>query len=442
MLMSFAPRSQLLADSRGSILVSLLLVMCLMVMTFSSLIVGSVEWSLADNSLRQAQALALAESGVEHALLEITDADGDLASLLAGTDGTPGTDDDGLVLGAAAIVVGNNGGTYTATLTDNDDGDGNAGVDSDGRYHLLSTGLIRGVTQTVRVVLERSGGGWTPPYGVLANDSVTIDSGVDLIGALSSVFSNDDIAIDNHRLDGGAWSADQFDIYSSDPEIEGSVLNGAAASDYENAHDGQPPTEIPPIVPAEFTQYSDYKLSSNGKVYRPDGSLEFDASGGDMWGNWKYEGSGNWMLDGPSSSDAGSFYVEGSVKVAGSGGTASAPIELSLFTEGSVEFAGDFHLDARYGGLLAVTGGDIFVTGESHYRGSLLIREQLKMQGASTVRGVVVVEDAADNFSLLDRIPEGTHLTDNTVIWPDADTELSWGSNGGGLVAVEWREEH
>lgn len=146
------------ADCRGSILISLLLVMCLSVLTFSSMIVGSVEWSLANNGLRQAQALALAESGIEHAMLEITEADGDLADLLAGTDGMPGTSDDGLIIGASAISIGDGGGSYTAVLTDNDDGDSDTSVDVDGRYHLLATGTIRGVTQTVRVVLDVADG--------------------------------------------------------------------------------------------------------------------------------------------------------------------------------------------------------------------------------------------------------------------------------------------
>ncbi len=444
MLPSSDTRLRARTDCRGSILISLLLVMCLTVLTFSSMIVGSVEWSLANNSLRQAQALALAESGIEHAMLEITAAEGDLAGLLAGTDGTAGTTDDGLVIGASAIAIGAAGGSYTAVLTDNDDGDSDTSVDADGRYHLLATGAIRGVTQTVRVVLEDgAGAGWAPPYGVLTNNDVTIDAGVELVGALSSVFSNDNVSINNRRVDGGAWSAGLFDIYSSNPEIQGSVLDAAAVNDYEMAHDGQPPTDISPVDPAEFAQYAEYTLSVDGKICLPDGTVQFDTVGGtNPWGNWHYQGSGDWLLDDPASGDAGAFYVEGSVKVAGSGGTAGAPVELSLFAEGSVEFAGDFHLNSRYGGLLAVTGGDVFVSGVSDYRGSLIVHEQLKMQGASTLNGVVVVEDAADNFSLLNRVAEGTHLTDNTVIWPDLDTALAWGGSGGGLLAIEWREEH
>ncbi len=430
------------ADCRGSILISLLLVMCLTVLTFSSMIVGSVEWSLANNSLNQAQALALAESGVEHAMLAITQADADLDSLLAGTDGNRDTGDDGLIIGAAAVSVGSRGGSYTAVIVDNDDGDNDTSTDSDGRYHLLATGEFKGVRQTVRVVLEvGAGGAWTPPYGILANNDVTIDAGVQLIGPLSSVFSNEDVEVNNYRLDGGVWSADDVDIRSSDPEIQGSVLDGEQIDDYELAHGEHPPTGIRRVDPTECAPYADYTLSSDGTIHRSDGTLEFDASGGDPWGHWRYVGGGDWLLDGPTSIDAGAFFVEGSVKVAGSGGTAGAPIELSLFTEGSVEFAGDFYLSARYGGLLAVTGGDVAVNGVSEYRGSLVVHEQLRMQGTSTLRGVVVVEDAADDFDLLDRRSEGTHITGITTIWPDPDTELPIWGGGGSLRAIEWREE-
>lgn len=432
------------ADERGSVLLSLLLVMCLTALTFSSSLVGTVEYALASNSLRQAQALALAESGIEHSMLVITEADADLASLLAGADENPGSADDGLLIGASAIPLGDHGATYTAVLVDNDDGDGNLAVDSDGVYHLLATGTVHGVSQTVRVVLDTGAGvGWSPPHGILTDDDLTIDSGVELIGSSSSAHSNDDVEIDNHRLDGGVWASDDLDIYASSPEIQGEVLDSDAVEDYEKANDNQPKIDIPEIDPADFAVYADYVLADNGKVYRPDGTVEFDThDGSDMWGNWKYEGDGDWLLDGPSNGDEGSYYVEGSVKVAGSGGSDADPVELSLFTEGSIEFAGDFDLAARYGDALAVTGGDIFVSGESEYRGSFLVREQLKMQGKSTLYGVIVVEDADDEWDLLDRTSEGTHLTDNTTIWPTGTESFPFGTGGGSLTVLEWREEH
>lgn len=431
------------ADSRGSILISLLLVMCLTVLTFSSTIVSSVEWSLANNSLRQAQALALAESGIEHAMMKITEADGDLGGLLAGKDGKPGTDDDGLVIGSSAIVVGDDGGAYSVVLIDNDDGDGDTSVDADDRYHLLSTGTIRGATQTVRVVLELGAGGvWSPRYGILTNDKLTLDSGVELIGAASTAFSNRDVKIYSMRVDGGAWAKGKFDIRSKRPLIEGNILDKKAVDRYEKAHDHQAPEEIPPIDPADYAKYAEYTLSRDGKIYRPDGTVEFDTVGGtNAWGNWHYEGKSNWTLDGPANGDEGAFYVEGSVTVTGSGGTVGDPIELSLFAEGSVEFAGNFQIESRFGGLLAVARGDVYISGASTYRGSLLVHEQLKMRGASTLHGVILVENADDHFKLLRRSKKGTHLTEDTTIWPDAETKLTR-AGGGGLVAVEWREEY
>ncbi len=148
------------------------------------------------------------------------------------------------------------------------------------------------------------------------------------------------------------------------------------------------------------------------------------------------------MLDGPTNGDEGAYYVEGSVKVAGSGGTSTDPIELSLFTEGSVELAGDFHLQAAVNETLAVVGGDVFVSGESAYRGSLLVHEQIKMQGKSTLYGYLIVEDGADDYELLRRTPEGTHLTDNTTIWPDSSAPPNLGGAGGPLRVLEWREEY
>ena len=275
MLPSSDSRLPVQADCRGSILISLLLVMCLTVMTFSSMIVGSIEWSLANNSLRQAQALALAESGIEHAMLAITAANADLDGLLTGTDGKPGTGDDGLIIGSSAIDVGDRGGTYTVFLSDNDDGDSDTTVDADGLYHLLATGTIRGVTQTVRLVLESGPDGiWSARFGILTNANLRIEKDVELIGDASTAFSNGNVKIDSRRVDGGAWSKFAFDITADKPLIEGSVLDREAVSIYEQAHDRQATQKVPQIDPAEYAKYADYRLSSDGKIYRADGSVE------------------------------------------------------------------------------------------------------------------------------------------------------------------------
>jgi hypothetical protein len=425
----------------GSVLISLLLVMCLTALTFSSSIVSSIEYALANTQMRQAQALALAESGIEHSMMVIT-AEGDLAALLAGADAVPGTADDGQLLGASPVSVGTFGGSYRAVLTDNDDGDNDPAADVDGTYLLLSTGTVDGVTETVRLVLAgATGGGYTPSHGIMTADDLTFDSGVELLGAASSAFSNGAVTVDNKRLDGGAWAAERLEIYSRDPVVEGKKLEGEARDKYEKSHGNQPAIEIPPVSPADHSAYATFTLGADGKIYRQDGSVEFDAGGGSQWGSWKFEGSGNWMLDGPTNGDEGAYYVEGNVKVAGSGGTSADPIELSLFTEGSVELAGDFHLRAAVNETLAVTGGDVFVTGESSFRGSLLVHEQIKMQGKSTLYGYLIVEDGRDDHELLRRTPEGTHLTDNTTIWPDGSVALGPGGGAGGLRVLEWREE-
>ncbi len=403
--------------------------MGLSTVVLSSLLVGTAEWTLTANAVDEASAFLLAESGVEHALLALDSAESDPETILLGPDGDAGTADDGVLLGDTSI---GNGGTYSARMVDNDDGDSDLMVDADGIVYLFADGTIDTVSKAVRLVLSgNSGGSWTPPYGVLTKNKIFLASGVELRGSGATVFANDDVVIDNDLIEGLASSNGSVDIQSSSPTIAGETLTGSEITDYEAANSGQPETTIPEIDPADFEPLAEYTLADDGKVYRPDGSVEFDTDdGSDMWGSWKYEGSGDWTLDGPSSSDEGAFYVEGSVKVAGSGGSSGNPVELSLFAEGSVEFAGDFYITGRIPHVLAVTGGDVFISGMSEYTGSLLVHEQLKTNGSSTIFGSVVVEDEDDDWDLLSRYSNGTEFGDNTVIWPQPNTLIPVGSAG------------
>ena len=415
--------------------------MGLSTVVLSSLLVGTAEWTLTANAVDEASAFLLAESGVEHALLALDSAESDPETILLGPDGDAGTADDGVLLGDTSI---GNGGTYSARMVDNDDGDSDLMVDADGIVYLFADGTIDTVSKAVRLVLSgNSGGSWTPPYGVLTKNKIFLASGVELRGSGATVFANDDVVIDNDLIEGLASSNGSVDIQSSSPTIAGETLTGSEITDYEAANSGQPETTIPEIDPADFEPLAEYTLADDGKVYRPDGSVEFDTDdGSDMWGSWKYEGSGDWTLDGPSSSDEGAFYVEGSVKVAGSGGSSGNPVELSLFAEGSVEFAGDFYITGRIPHVLAVTGGDVFISGMSEYTGSLLVHEQLKTNGSSTIFGSVVVEDEDDDWDLLSRYSNGTEFGDNTVIWPQPNTLIPVGSAGWAYQVLEWREEY
>ncbi len=56
------------ASERGSIIVALLLVMCLSAVVMSSLMISTVEYELSANTLREAQAFAFSDSGIEYGL--------------------------------------------------------------------------------------------------------------------------------------------------------------------------------------------------------------------------------------------------------------------------------------------------------------------------------------------------------------------------------------
>ena len=69
---------------RGNILLTLLLIMGMSTLVASSLVVASIEWTLAANSVDESSAFLLAESGIEHGLLTLSSLGSELDSDAAG----------------------------------------------------------------------------------------------------------------------------------------------------------------------------------------------------------------------------------------------------------------------------------------------------------------------------------------------------------------------
>ncbi len=126
-------------DQAGSVLLVLLIVVCLASIVMASLSTATIEWSVASTNASNLQAFAAAESGLEHAFVFIGDSGIDFDDYLVGDDGQKNTADDGRIFDTP-VVLGDS--TYSAVMTDNDDGDGDPFKDADGLVEITSTGQV------------------------------------------------------------------------------------------------------------------------------------------------------------------------------------------------------------------------------------------------------------------------------------------------------------
>lgn len=426
------------ADQRGSILLTMLLVMCLTTLVMSSLTVSSIEWTLANNLERESQAFSFADSGVLHALSEIESSGDDIDALLLGADGTAGTADDGQIFGSA-IAIGEGG--YDAYVEDNHD-DSDQSTDIDGTAFLVATGTHKNSQRRVRVTLSSSGGGsgWAPPYGVLTDGKLEIKDKVELRGPLGSAFANDEAEIDSEFIDVSAGSADELDL-DNGVTIAGEELDRDEVDEYEESHSDLESVDLPEFDTGELRDLTDYRLSSDGKVYDSAGTLVHDTDDGDDdWGQWKFkDGDDSWELkNGVAGVDDGAFYVDGDVKVEG-----GDDLELTVISTGSVEFKGVMTLDAAIPGLVAATDGDVKVDVDGSFSGGLLVREQLTINGKITLNGNIAVLDEGSKHKLIKSRISAT-IEGDTIIIPTAGATFPIGGDGGGgttITASEWHEE-
>ncbi len=145
---------KMLADERGMILVISLLILALLLGAGVGAIVSmQTDLKTSSNLKTATQAFYIAEAGIERAKYEIS-GNKTFNSVLAGADGNASTTSDNGILSFGSSVSFA-GGTYAVRVTDNNDGDGNAWVDSDRKVYISSTGTYGSSTRVIRALVTK-----------------------------------------------------------------------------------------------------------------------------------------------------------------------------------------------------------------------------------------------------------------------------------------------
>jgi len=166
------PGIRLLANESGAALIMALLLMAVMMaMVPVAMKMTTGEMDRTTDFKEDRQLFYLAEAGMEHGVALLKDSD--LNTILAGPDGDPTTaGDNGTVAGVGDtadatpftwmgtpyddVAFGPDGGTYYFRVYDNDDGDANLNVDSDGLGFIESVGVSAdGTTKIMRAMLHK-----------------------------------------------------------------------------------------------------------------------------------------------------------------------------------------------------------------------------------------------------------------------------------------------
>lgn len=424
-----------LRSARGMALLGvLLLLLILSALGAAMTISGQTEIMVARNTVSAAQAEAAAEAGLNHAI-EVTipnlqqfaangfaSVSAAMTGLIVGPDGQTGTtalDADNGSLETLGIVrppaqlalAGQNGVSYEARVFDDDDpargtiltGADIARIGEDGNLltDTNSTLVIQVIgygPSNTRVTLEATIANSAAVLpAVVMGGTLTISGNPTITGTMGGVHVNADLNITGSpdiaqdATAGGAYTA------SGSPTI-GGITGGSQGT-----------LPIPPINAIDYLGYADFILTSGGQMTDQTGTVICDASVDNQtcasagYG-WIFGGASGWSIPGNGHTN-GTYYVQGDATVSGNHGTEANPFGLTLIAEGSIEISGNSDITPDTPELLFVTNGDLKIAGtletDLQVEGAILVHEQLELAGNPTLSGQIIVEDAADDHSLV-----------------------------------------
>ena len=437
-------------NERGSALVGVLLLLLMMSALAAALTVnGQTETLISRNQRSAVQARAAAEAGLNHAVEVATTyvfqwkANGfnnpteAIDALLSGPDGLTGTaptDADNTSLGArpgideaVAIPLGTRltiaGGInaeYEAFVMDDEDDapdeDGDPLTDSNGTLIVRATGYAKDGLNETTVVLEALLAP-IPLPAVAANGDLLLGS-ITIVGATGGAHSNGDMQVGNAQVIGEVTAAGDYD----GPD-DGSI----------SATGGAAPISLPVIRASDYRAHADYILTSTGTLTDPAGAVLCTAAEHMGCNFWDFDsGKGEWNNGSFAPGDAGTYYVEGPVKITGSPGSKGLPAQLTVIAEGSIDVSGSPDIIPDALELLFVTDGDLDITGSvtTHGPGQILVHEQIRLSGSPFLNVQITVENATS----VDPLVEANSIGGSTVLI------YNGGLATGRLLVSGWRD--
>ena len=441
----------------------LLLLLIVSTSTAALVVSGRTEIAISQNHEMATQAQVAAEAGLNHAVDVVLTSlrqwqpngfatpDGAMTGLLLGPDnlsGTVATDADNGSLEATGIprppgrvaLAGALGAQYEARVYDEDD--------PARGLTLTAADLVRiaennqsttdGNTQiVVQAVGYATDGSATTlealivpvdAPAIVANGDLTVQGNPDVVGANGSVHANADLNLGGSAtVSVNATAAGTYNE-SGNPTI-GGYTGGA-----------QSPQPVPQVNALDYKPLADYILTSVGTMTDGTGTITIcnawiDATACETAGYmWVFAGANGWTATSVgANSDGYTYYAETDLTMTGNTGTNGNPLNITLIAEGNIDIAGNGVLEADTPGLLFVTDKDLKMVGGKDQVGAearILVGEQLSLLGNTSLRGQVVIEDAASTSNLVtdNRVGGNARLTNNATLM------------GTGFVATGWRE--
>lgn len=405
------------ANERGIVLVIALLILALLMVAGVGAIVSTqTDFKSSGNFKRGTQAFYFADAGINHARLELQNADGtkDFGSVFNGADSANGTQ----------IVSNSNfyGGTYTVTRTGS-----RTGPDA---IKVLAVGTAPNNAQAQIEAWFKLDGG-KPPKAVETNGDLKINGNPNISGTCGGAHSNDDMQISgnpdiqmangltsSNNVSGGGTLPEGMDI-SGKPTIGGTKLDTNAQRDaYEAANSTAPVETIPKINPADYASLvagmgsagSHYILNDNGTV-TTGGTCGTNGlcSGGTTVttpSGWNFD-DGKWKVDGNSAAN-GVFYAETQVQISGSPGSSSSPWQATIIARDTITVSGNPDIkpypssSVQLQNQLFVTGNDLEISGnmKANYAGeAILVHQQVKISGNPNINGWIIAGDGQPTWT-------------------------------------------
>ena len=423
---------------------------------------GRTETLVARNHVAAAQARMAAEAGLNRAAAVVipwilawkpngyTGVDHALNTLLAGVAGNPdflagvrfGDDEE------PEPVGGSSGATYHVFLMDEDDParDGYTNLDgaenNDATTDLNRTIVIqavgydpRGTTARLEAIIS--------PYklpAIAVNGDLDINGNANAVevgsGSTGGVHANGNLI-----LNGVVTGLDMASLSKGTATAAGTYDDdGAVVSNPGGSGEGMPLLDIPEINASDFRPWADVILEADGDLAVVNGATQScvgpPANVCDSLG-WRYSNSGGtatWTMQN-SNGTGHTVYAEGHVDLRA--GTSALPVAITVIAEGSISNGGGAHVTPASPELLFVTGQDLNLSGNFQVydaEGQILVREQVRIQGAVGLLGQLVVQNATDT--------PGSPVAQNVISTSSAATTMTNTIDiGSSLFRVSgWRE--
>ncbi len=391
---------------------------------------ASLQARAVKNRTGAARALLLAEAGAAHAVMLARDTlkKKSNSAFLRGSDNTPGTADDSVLVGfglSSGVQIPRAGfasseGRYWVKFRDDDDGDGDPFRDSNMRI-IARCSAATPDSGYAAVDIVVSGVSQMP--GFFSNGNLAVGGSTEMTGACGDIHANGNMTFANP----GA-------VISGDASATGTITNGGVVRDTLGAANptlaNQAPLDVPPLPYSTFCpSKASYTLRSNGQLWNHTVSPAVHVPVLPAGLSRTMSGSAVlWSATGTSMNALpGVLCVEGNFALSGNSGTAASPLPLTIIATQSVQVTGTPYLrPATADSVTIVAGADVSVAGNPSggaysYEGLIYANSQCVVTGNAKVNGNVVCRNAAHTTAAID------YAASNSM---GGSTELRYGCGG------------